>query len=68
MKKVSFVFSLIATISYAILLIPLAWMIPMTIKIYKAVKGEENLSTGFKVCVLIFNNLFSGIFLLADKD
>ena len=68
MKKIAFIFSLIATISEAIILIPLIWMIPMTIKMYKASKGEAELSLGFKVCTLIFNNLNSGILLLVDKD
>ena len=68
MKKFAFVFSLIATISEGILIIPLAWMIPMTIMIYKASKGERELSLGFKICTLIFNNIISGILLLVDKE
>lgn len=49
-------------------LVPLAWSIPMTIKVYKARKNNEPLSTGFKVCTLIFVNLVAGILLLCDKD
>lgn len=49
-------------------LIPLAWLIPMTCKIGKRQKGGEKLSTGFKVCTLIFGNLISGILLLCDSE
>lgn len=68
MKKVAFIFSLIATIMYGISVIPLAWMIPMTVKIYKADKEGLELTLGFKICTLIFNNVVSGILLLIDKE
>ena len=45
-------------------LIPLAWVIPMTVKVAK----EGPLGTGFKVCTLLFVNLISGILLLCDKN
>ena len=47
-------------------LIPLAWCIPMTVSYYK--HGEENkpLTTGFKVCTLIFVNSIAGIVMLLD--
>lgn len=69
MYLITFVLSLIATISFGFLLIPLAWMIPMTVKIYNAYKNNTVLSTGFKVCVLLFNTFIGGIILLfADMD
>ena len=49
-------------------LIPLCWVIPMTIKINNSLKNNEPLTTGFKVCTLIFANVISGILLLCMKE
>ena len=64
---IAYIFMLLTTIFSGIALIPLIWMIPMTIKTYRAYKGTEKLSTGFKICVLIFCNTISGILLLVDN-
>ena len=56
-KTIAFVFMIVATISSGWLLIPLIWCIPMTMSVYKAYKGEKELTTGFKVCTLLFLNL-----------
>lgn len=69
MYLIAFILSLIATIGCGFFLIPLAWMIPMTVTIYKAYNNNTVLSTGFKVCVLLFNTFVGGIILLfADMD
>lgn len=65
---IAYIIMLISTILSGFALIPLIWMIPMTIKTYHAYKGTEQLSTGFKVCVLIFCNTISGILLLVDNN
>ncbi len=49
-------------------LIPLLWTIPMTISVFKKSKNGTKISTGFKVCVLLFVNLIAGIILLCDND
>ncbi len=49
-------------------LIPLCWVIPMTIKVHNSLKNGEKLSTAFKVCTLIFVNIVSGILLLCMKE
>lgn len=49
-------------------LIPLCWTIPMSIKIFKAMKEGTVLKTGFKICTLIFVNLITGIVLLCSSD
>lgn len=49
-------------------LIPLCWVIPMTIKVHDSLKNGEKLSTAFKVCTLIFANIVSGILLLCMKE
>lgn len=68
MKLIAFIFAIIATITSAAAIIPLCWTIPMTVSIYKAYENEKDLSTGFKVCTLIFLSLVSGILLLCDED
>lgn len=68
MKLAAFILCIISCVSVGWLLVPLAWQIPITINVYKAYKGEKVLSTGAKVCTLIFGNLISGILLLCDKD
>lgn len=49
-------------------LIPLCWRLPMSKKILKAMKNGTTLSTGFKICTLIFVNVILGIVLLCQKD
>lgn len=68
MKTAAFILCLLSTIAMGILLVPLCWCIPMTVSIYRASKGENKLSTGFKVCTLIFVNFIAGILLLCDKN
>lgn len=61
------VFAIIGIVSQAFLIIPLIWCIPMYKKINGYLKGEEDLTTGFKICVLLFVNLIAGILLLVDE-
>ena len=49
-------------------LIPLCWRLPMSKKILKAMKNGTTLTTGFKICTLIFVNVILGIVLLCQKD
>ena len=49
-------------------LIPLCWRLPMSKNILKAMKNGTTLSTGFKVCTLIFVNVILGIVLLCQRD
>ncbi len=68
MKLAAFILCVLSTIAIGWLLIPLIWCIPMTVSVYKAYKGEKELSTGFNVCVLLFLNLIAGILLLVDNQ
>ncbi len=47
--------------------IPLAWCLPMTLSYFKKVKNGEPVSTGFKVCSLLFVNTVAGILMLCDN-
>ena len=68
MKTVIKIFMIIGVISNAFLLIPLIWCIPMYNRVNKYLNGEETISTGYKVCVLLFVNLIAGILLLIQND
>ena len=59
---------IISTVAMGLYLIPLAWCIPMTISYCKKIKAGEPVSTGFKVCTLLFVNTISGILMLCDKN
>lgn len=61
---VAFIFSLLSTIALCWLIIPLAWLIPMTVHTYGIYKGRKPNRVGFAVCMLIFNSLVAGIVLL----
>ena len=62
------IFMIISTVVLGFYLIPLAWCIPMTISYFKKVQNNEPVSTGFKVCSLLFVNTVAGILMLCDKD
>lgn len=49
-------------------LIPLIWILPMRKKIVKAINEGTTLTTGFKVCTLLFVNLVVGILLLCSSE
>ena len=49
-------------------LVPLAWCIPMTVVVHRRLRDKQPIGTGFKICVLLFCNVVSGILLLCMKD
>ena len=67
LKLVAFILNLVSTIGVGWTLIPLAWMIPMTIRSYGIYKGTKENTTTFAVCTLIFVSLVGGILLLVAK-
>lgn len=66
-KLVAFIFMLISTIGVGWSIIPLAWMIPMTVISYGIYKGTKKNTVAFGVCSLIFVSLVGGILLLVGK-
>ena len=68
MKLLVKIFMIIGCVSIGWALIPLAWCIPMTVSTFKKLDADEKLSTGFKVCSLIFVNLIAGIIMLCSED
>ena len=68
MQIVVKIFMILGCISSGWALIPLAWTIPMTVHAFGKMKNGEKLSTGFKVCTLLFVNLIAGICMLCSDD
>ena len=69
LRLVAFVFNCLSLAGFAIFIIPLAWMIPMTVVSWGIYKGTRRNTVAFGVCTLIFLNLVGGILLLcSSKD
>lgn len=64
---IAFILNLLTTIGLCWLIIPLAWMIPMTVHTWGVYKGNKPNTTCFGVCTLIFVNFISGILMLVAK-
>lgn len=69
LRLIAFILNLISTIACCWLIIPLAWMIPMTVHTWSLYKGTRPNTVAFGVCTLLFVNVISGILLLcSDKE
>ncbi len=66
LRLVAFILSVLTTVACAMFIIPLAWMIPMTVHTWGIYQGNKNNTVAFGVCTLIFLNLVSGILLLVS--
>lgn len=65
-KILMIIFGLITSITtYGI---GLAWYIPMVISYSRKLKKGKKVSTGFKVCTLLFVSTIAGILMLCDRD
>ncbi len=67
LRMVAFVFCILSTVSLGWAIIPLAWMIPMSVHCWGIYKGTKANTAAFGVCTLIFVNLVAGILLLVSK-
>ena len=59
---------IIGTVIMGLYIIPLAWCLPITLSYCKKLKNNEPVSTGFKVCSLLFVSLIGGILMLCDNN
>ena len=62
------IFMIVSCVVWGWTLIPLIWMIPMTVHVFNSCKNNLHMSTGFKVCVLLFQNLIAGIALCCRNE
>lgn len=67
LRLVAFVFCIISTVSVGWLIVPLIWMIPMSVICWGTYKGTKANTTAFGVCTLIFVNFIGGILLLISR-
>lgn len=67
-RTVAKVFMLISTIVFGFAIIPLCWMVPMTVYYFKIVDRGEKASAAFAVCTLLFCSFVAGILMLVDDD
>ena len=67
LRLVAFALNVVSCVGFGLLLIPLAWMIPMTIHSWKIYKGEEPNTLTFGICDLLFVNMISGVLLLITE-
>lgn len=67
LRLIAFILNIISAVACCWLLVPLAWMIPMTVVGYGIYKGTRPNTVAFGVCTLIFVNVVSGILLLCSK-
>lgn len=67
LRLVAFIFCLVSVVTSLALVIPLIWMIPMSVYAWGIYKGKRPNTVAFGVCTLIFVNIISGILLLVSK-
>ena len=68
LKTAAKILMIIGTVIMGLYIIPLAWCLPMTISYCNKIKRGEKVSTGFKICSLLFVSLVGGILMLCDQD
>ncbi len=69
LRLVAFIFCILSLVGSCWLIIPLAWMIPMSVISWGICKGTKANTVAFDVCTLIFCSLVAGILLLcSNKD
>ncbi|MBR5272057.1 MAG: hypothetical protein IKU25_01495 [Clostridia bacterium] len=68
MQLIVKIFLILGCVACGWLIIPLAWCLPITIAIFNRMRDNKPISTGLKVCALIFVNLIAGICLLCMDD
>lgn len=66
LRLIAFILAIISTVAVCWAIIPLAWMIPMTVHCWGIYKRTKPNTTAFGVCTLIFLNLIGGILLLVS--
>lgn len=68
LKTAAKIFMLMSCVTVGILLIPLIWIIPMTVSYFNLVNNNKPISIEFKICTLLFVNVIAGILMLCDND
>lgn len=67
LRLIAFILCILSTVSTGWLIIPLIWMVPMSVICWGIYQGTKPNTVAFGVCTLIFLNLLAGILLLISK-
>ena len=67
LRLVAFIFCILSLVGSCWLIIPLAWMIPISVISWGIYKGTKANTVAFGVCTLIFCSLVAGILLLCSR-
>lgn len=68
LKIAAKIFMIISTVCYGFLIVPLIWLIPMTVSYCDKIKNHEHVGLSFKICTLLFANQIAGILMLCDNE
>ena len=67
LRLIAFIFNCIIAVCCCWVVIPLAWMVPMTVISYGIYQGTRKNSVAFGVCCLLFMGIVPGVLLLCSK-
>lgn len=67
LRLIAFILCIVSTLSVCWLIIPLPWMVPMTVHCWGVYQGTKPNTATFGVCTLIFVTIIGGILLLVSK-
>lgn len=66
--SVSRVFMIVCCVLLSLMIVPMSWCIPMTVILCKKLREHRVIGTGFKVCIMLFVSIVSGILLLCRDE
>ena len=58
------IFMVLSTVAFGFAIIPLIWMVPMTIHAFHKADNNEEYGIGFSICSLIFVDVVAGILMI----
>ena len=59
---------MLANMGILIMLLPLAWCIPMTVSVFRSLNQGRRIGLPMKICALLFVNTIAGVLLLCLND
>lgn len=68
LRLAAFILNIISMVALGWTLLPLAWMIPMTVMSWGIYKGTRANTVAFGVCNLLFANTIGGGLLISNKE
>ena len=67
LRIVAKILMILDTIAFGFMILPLAWMIPMTVHYFSETKKGGDVSIAFKICCLLFGFFLPGILMLVEE-